>query len=111
MSLRATAAIVGYQRHIELYLQIFRSESTILLRSTRDIPRYDDHPLPKDLQAALSAPWTYDLRPNEPHCVVYTYQQTGGIVERWDFTFQNGKIGRHETIKFPTPVGGAILYE
>ena len=51
------------------------------------------------------------MRPNEPHCVVYTYQQTGGIVERWDFTFQNGKIGRHETIKFPTPVGGTILYE
>ncbi len=102
--------LAGYRRHVELYLKGFRKEPVMVLQSTKDIPGYGKHPLAKDLEAAVLAPRMYDDA-EFTHCIVYSYQQAGGLVERWDFLFRKGRISDVYTLRLPGSVGDAFFYQ
>jgi hypothetical protein len=100
----------GYRQGAVLYLKALRGQDFVILQGIKDIPGYEQHPLPKDLEAIVCEPWTY-VRGDSTHFVCYIYQREGGIVERCDFPFLEGKIGGVKSMRLPGVIGDAILYE
>jgi len=101
----------GYEAQFRLFLKMERALPTLVLKGTKDIPDYDRRPLPKDLESVIREPWTY-VENGATQWVFYTYQQIGGVVERWTVTFDKaGYITRSEELQLSSAVGAAIFLE
>ncbi len=99
-----------YARCVYLYLKIWRPEETVMINRLRDIPEYDDHPLPPDLAGAVRGPWSERIEKGARY-TCYTYRRAGGLVERWEFVFQDGMYSGCDSIRIHGNVGGAFWYE
>ena len=83
-------------------------ERVSIITKTSDIPGYDRVPLDKDIADALRAPFSF----GKLTTVAYTYQQIGGIVRRYRFSFENSaRFRRVECAIVGRDIGEAQYYE
>jgi hypothetical protein len=93
---------------IEDFTTLHSGERVSVINKTADIPGYAKAPLDADIADAVRAPFSF----GKLTTVVYTYQQIGGIVRRYRFTFDNGTTFRKaECAIVGRNIGDAQYYE
>jgi hypothetical protein len=93
---------------IKDFTALHSGERVSIINETADIPGYAKAPLDADIADAVRAPFSF----GKLTTVVYTYQQIGGIVRRYRFTFENGTtFKRAECAVVGRAVGEAQYYE
>jgi len=76
---------------VEAFTTLHSGERVSIISRTSDIPSYAKAPLDADIADAVRASFSF----GKLTTVVYTYQQIGGIVRRYRFTFDNGTAFRN----------------
>ena len=90
------------------FVKLHAGERVSVIGKTSDIPGYAKTPLDADIAEAVRAPFSF----GELVTVVYTYQQIGGIVRRYRFTFENGtRFRKAECAVVGRAIGEAQYYE
>ena len=96
------------EKLIDDFTKLHAGESISIISTASDIPGYEKAPLDADIADALRAPFDS----GKLTTVVYTYQQIGGIVRRYRFTFQGGeRFSRAECAVVGRGIGEAHYYE
>jgi hypothetical protein len=73
---------------IESFITLHSGERVSIINKATDIPGYAKAPLDADIADAIRGPFSF----GKLTTVVYTYQQIGGIVRRYRFSFENGTV-------------------
>jgi len=68
------------------FIKLHSEQNAQIIANTSDIPGYDKAPLDTEVADAVRTPFSFGTLTT----VVYTYQRVGGIVRRYEFTFEDG---------------------
>lgn len=97
-----------HEKFIEDFLKMLNNERFIRLQSVNDIPGYQNRPLPAEQAAKIEPPH----RTAEGNQVIFTYQQIGGWVRRYEFHYVKGGSFQHVTESLlGHGIGDAQIYE
>lgn len=97
-----------HEKFIEDFLRMLKDGSFIRLHSVDDIPGYQIRPLPAEQSAKIKPPH----RTAEGNQVIFTYQQIGGWVRRYEFHYVKGGSFQHVTESLlGHGIGDAQIYE
>ncbi|MBN2053807.1 hypothetical protein JW905_02715 [bacterium] len=87
-----------------LFVQLIAVYHQEIIDSTNDIPGYDNAPLDPDLAQSVRAPFHI----GEKSYVLFTYQQIGGHVRRYRFTFRlTGVLDEVDCLELGSGIGEA----
>ena len=93
---------------IDDFTKLHAGEHIKIITKAADIPGHEKAPLDADIADAVRAPFDS----GKLTTVVYTYQQIGGVVRRYRFTFQDGeRFSKAECAVVGRGIGEAHYYE
>ncbi len=102
----------NFPHYMKSFLSLWHQEKVVLISGTSDIPKYDKKPLNEETAAAIQPFSVTSGEQGMKVIVAYGYQQIGGIVTRYRFTFRpEGKAEEIKCIEVGRGIGDAQYYE